>query len=246
MRFILFLFLFLFIYAWPCVGDCAAQLAAVAQVQPPSTTFLPLMDPDYVWEEVIDVVDNYFRVQEEQRVKAIGNTFTEGRIDTWPDPSATLLEPWRRDVATAYDRLEATFQTIRRRALVRVVPAQGGFLIDVAVFKELEDLPRPERAPTGSATFRNEMSLSRFNEPVGPQATTTGWIPLGRDVAMEQKILCKVQSRFGKKIGWPFVAAPYPVGPECASPPGMAPPEAEPLPPPAAEPPRQLLPPPAS
>jgi hypothetical protein len=220
------------------LSGCAAPVAQmVYKPAAGSNVYIPLVDPDLVWEEVVDVIDDYFRIEQEVRSRTIGNTVTEGRIDTFPEVGATLLEPWRRDVATAYDRLEATLQTIRRRALVRVIPAQGGFMVDVAVFKELEDLPRPQQATTGAATFRNEMSLSRFNEPIGPQTITLGWIPLGRDGALEQKILCKLQSRISKKIG---------CGPALAWPPsgvdGPGCPAAEALPAPAVEPPRELLP----
>ena len=42
---------------------------------------------------------------------------------------------------------------MRRRAVVRVIPAQGGHWVDVAVFKELEDVVKPEHATAGAATF---------------------------------------------------------------------------------------------
>jgi hypothetical protein len=81
---------------------------------------------------------------------------------------------------------------------VRVIPDQSGFLIDVAVFKELEDVLRPERATAGAATFRNDASLERFTEPVGGQAPTQGWIPKGRDTALEQAIIEELQATFSK------------------------------------------------
>lgn len=206
----------------PLVG-CAAPMPYGVERPPISQTMIPIADPDYVWDETVDVVDNYFRIEKETRTKIIGATRTEGRIDTFPEISATLLEPWRFDVADSYDRLESTLQTIRRRALVRVIPAGNGYVIDVAVFKELEDLPKPEQSPVGAATFRNEMSVSRFNEPINAQPLSQGWISLGRDTALEQKILCKLQARFGGNVGVGF-----PGGPPCdVPPPGMLPPGAE-------------------
>lgn len=232
------------------LAGCAAPVPYLAQKPPISQSFVPIADPDFVYDNVVDVVDDYFRIQQEVRTKVIGNTVTEGRIDTYPEISATLLEPWRRDVATGYDRLEATLQTIRRYAIVRVIPSGGGYVVDVAVFKDLEDLPKPEQSPTGTATFRNEQSLSRFNEPVGSQAVSLGWIPLGRDPGLEQKILCKLQARLGSKTGVPMIGAPpcdvppgmIPVAPG-AIPPGEFGPQLETIPRPSAiEPPRQLLP----
>lgn len=202
----------------------------------PNPIFIPVADPDYVYDGVVDVVDDYLPIQAQIRPQVIGNTITEGRVDTLPDTSATVLEPWKRDTVTPYDRLEATFQTQRRRSLVRVIPAPGGFMVNVEVYKELEDLPRPERATSGAATFRNDSSISRFNEPVGGQALTQGWIPEGRNPNLEQKILCKLQSRFGASVG-----CPVPGYPEDMPADGAIPPEAVATPP--AEPPMRLPPP---
>ena len=41
---------------------------------------------------------------------------------------------------------------LNAKALVRVIPTDGGFLVDVAVYKELEDLSPPEHATTGAVT----------------------------------------------------------------------------------------------
>lgn len=236
----------------PLLVGCATPMPYFAQKPPISQAFVPITDPDYVYDNVVDVVDDYFRIQQEVRTKVIGNAVTEGRIDTMPEISATLLEPWRHDVASSYDRLEATFQTIRRYAVVRVIPTEGGYFVDVAVFKELEDLPKPEQSPTGTANFRNDQSLSRFNEPIGPQAVSLGWIPQGRDTAMEQKILCKLQGRLGARAGVPLFGTPdcetpgmMPSGGAMQLEPGGFGAPAEMVPTPrVVEPPMQMLPPP--
>ncbi|HEX2473736.1 MAG TPA: hypothetical protein VHK01_03255, partial [Lacipirellulaceae bacterium] len=93
-------------------------------------------------------------------------------------------------------RWESTFQTIRRRALVRVVPDAAGYLVEVIVEKELEDLPKPEHATAGSATFRNDSSLpSRRLEQVGRTRSAPRWIPLGRDPPLEQRMLAEIHAR---------------------------------------------------
>jgi hypothetical protein len=137
-------------------------------------------------------------------VRLVGDVLIEGRIDTYPVDGSTLFEPWRHDSADSYEKLESTLQSIRRRAIVRVIPDQGGFLVDVAVFKELEDVRRPERATAGAATFRNDQSLERFTEPVGGQSPTAGWIPRGRDPVLEQEIIAKLQTRLQQACqpGW--------------------------------------------
>ena len=165
---------------------------------------IPPMPRDFVWEQVVDVVDDYFDIDREERGRVIGDVVTVGRIDTFPAVGSTLLEPWRGDSVTAYDRLESTLQSIRRRAVVQVIPAEdGSVLIDVAVFKELEDVPRPEGAPVASATFRYDQSLQRFSEPVGGQPVPLGWIGVGRDCNLEKKMISQIVARLNPQAyGW--------------------------------------------
>jgi hypothetical protein len=158
--------------------------------------FVPGSDPQCVWPGVVEVVEDYFKIQREKPVQVAGQVITEGRIDTFPKIGATLLEPWDHDSANAYERLESTLQTIRRRAIVRVVPAQGGYWVDVAVFKELEDLPQPAMSTAGAAIFRYDSSLNRVINPDVAGPVTKGWIPQGRDAALEQRMLGQLQERF--------------------------------------------------
>ena len=158
--------------------------------------FIPTatLNQDLVWEQIVDVVDNYFRIERENRVQLVGNVVTEGRIDTFPQVGATWLEPHLPDSDGIENRWQSTYQTIRRRAVVRVIPERGGYMIDVAVYKELEDLPRPEHATAGAATFRHDSSLpSRLSEDVLRTRFSKSWIPLGRDVGIEQLMLCQIQ-----------------------------------------------------
>src|SRR5262249_23095188 len=74
---------------------------------------IPVTNYELVWDGVRDVVADYFRIQRVEPVRLIGNTLTEGRIDTYPMPGATLLEPWFHDSANDYERLESTLQSIR-------------------------------------------------------------------------------------------------------------------------------------
>lgn len=201
-----------------CLGlVCALGVAGCNAWQPPTYTppelpFAELpppqpnpvvvanMDRDFVWDQVVDVVDNYFRIQREERVRLVGDLLTEGRLDTYPRSGSTIFEPWNKDTATPYERLESTLQSMRRIALVRVIPDQAGFAVDVQVYKELEDVPRPE---TGAVTLanagalRNDNSLHRLANPVVGIPPTAGWIPQGRDVALEQTILAHIQQRLG-------------------------------------------------
>lgn len=158
--------------------------------------FVPVANQELAWEQIVDVVDDYFRVERESRVQTVGNIVTEGRIDTFPQVGATWLEPHRPDSAGWDNRWESTFQTIRRRAVLRVIPQQGGYLIGAVVNKELEDLPRPENSTAGAASFRNDNSLpSRLNEDVNRTRLSDHWIPQGRDVMVEQQLLADIRAR---------------------------------------------------
>ena len=184
-----------------CIGWYMPAAAPPGPIAGPplaeNPVLIPTMNYDQVWDQLVDVVDNYFKTEREQRVRLVGDVLTEGRLETYPRTGSTFLEPWNLDSSTPYERLESTLQSIRRRAVVRVIPAEAGFLIDVTVLKELEDLPRPENGLASYANLRNDDSLRRFGSPVGGQQPTLGWIGLGRDVALEQQILAEMRARFG-------------------------------------------------
>jgi len=152
---------------------------------------------EVVWETVVDVMDDYFRIAEERPVRAVGNVLTEGRLDTLPETGPTLFEPWRRDSASGFQSLKSTLQSMRHYAVVRVIPAERGFRVEVRVFEELEDVIQPDDTTPGDATFRYDTSLTRVVNPVGEQEIHDGWIPRGRDVALEQKIIGELLARFG-------------------------------------------------
>jgi hypothetical protein len=185
-----------------CTGPGTSQytlgpdLQAVPFAQPAALgnpLFVPITDPQCISDMTAEVIDDYFRIAKEEPVRLIGNTLTEGRIETMPEISPTLLEPWRKDTASYDQRLDNTLQTYRRRAVVRIIPAENGHWLDVAVFLELADLPKPEHASSGAATFRYDSSFSRVENPVGGEAAPQGWIPKGRDPVLEQRILGHLQ-----------------------------------------------------
>lgn len=168
-------------------------------LRPPPPQPNPLLVPggnrELLAEEIADVVDDYFRIDREDRATQIGDYLTEGRIETQPEVSSTCFEPWRNDTVTHYDRLESTLQSMRRRASVRIIPDPGGYLVDVQVYKELEDVLRPEHDTAGAATFRYDTSLERYATPVPVGGYTEGWIPQGRDTALEQQMLAQIHER---------------------------------------------------
>jgi hypothetical protein len=178
------------------------QLPVMAVYENP--LLLATNDYQRVWETVVDVVDNEFRIERETPVRCMGDALTEGRLDTFPLVGSTLLEPWRNDASTPYEKVEGTLQSIRRRATVRVIPAEGGQRVEVVVYKELEDAAQPIRGSAGAGTFRYDNSFVRIETPLGEQPITKGWIPMGRDAALEQKFLAEIQARVSGKAPKPI------------------------------------------
>ena len=153
------------------------------------------LDDEFLWRQIVDTVDDYFRIEREVRMRADGGIATDGLIQTFPTTGASCLEPWRGDSTHGFERLHATLQSLQRRATVRVAPSATGYDIDLAVYKELEDVAQPEHATVGASTLRHDGSLVR-NEPnamSGPPRL--GWIPLGRDFTLEQRMLAELRGR---------------------------------------------------
>lgn len=196
---------------------CATPATSPLVVQQ-NPTLLPWINRDLLWDQIVDVVDDHFPIASERRVQMVGDVMTEGSIITIPKISSTIFEPWRRDSANTYDKFENTLQTMRRRAVLRVIPTGDGYLVEVTVFRELEDLPRPANSSTGDVILRNDDSLERFATPQLGQPLTRGWIPQGRDTAMEQYMICRLQDRFAK-----YRNGAGPVMIPAASPPNIAP-----------------------
>lgn len=146
--------------------------------------YVPLGPPSYgvVFEKVYDTVSQYFEISYANRY--------DGRIETFPTIAPGFEQFWKPGSPSHYERLLATFQTIRYRAAVLIQPADdGGFFVQVTVFRELEDLAQPTRSTAGAAAFRSDNSVERQFEVVDPSVLDANWIPLGREKALEQLIL---------------------------------------------------------
>ncbi|WZO98341.1 hypothetical protein EP7_005401 [Isosphaeraceae bacterium EP7] len=146
----------------------------------------PSSDFETTWKAAVASVDEYFDIASENRLS--------GKIVTQPKAGATLLEPWSGDSVGFRERFESSLQTIRRFAIVTVKPAPaGGFAVKVEVFKELEDLIKPDRQNAGRAVFSNDFPVNRSREIVGPVPLSVQWIPRGRDPLLERAILAKIR-----------------------------------------------------
>ena len=150
--------------------------------------FVRAQNDEFVWEKTVDVLHDYlFEIERENR--------QDGVIETRYKTGAGVLEPWHADSAGAASRLESTLQSIRRKAYVSVTPAQGGYFVTVEAFKELEDVTGAANF-AGGATFQENVPLQRDLTAVVGQASPSGWIPKGRDSALEASLLNSIQRAF--------------------------------------------------
>jgi hypothetical protein len=158
-----------------------------AQVSNP--VWVPGGGPDYygkVFERIIDVLDDYFEISYANRY--------DGHIETFPRIAPGFEQFWKPGSPDAYQRLQATWQTIRHRAAVVIQPAEdGGFFVQITVYKELEDLPRPTQMTAGAAAFRSDPTLERQFEVIDPTVFESNWIPQGRNAELEQVILQRIK-----------------------------------------------------
>jgi hypothetical protein len=160
--------------------------------RPPASNpfFVAANDEEAVWERTVDVIHNYFEIERENKL--------DGVIETQPKVGASLFEPWHHDSQGFDNRLESTFQSIRRRAFVNVTPTDGGYLVGVEVIKELEDLPGIAANTPGAATFQQNNPLRRDLNLVVGQSTPSGWLILGRDEVLERDMLNSLQHEFSR------------------------------------------------
>jgi hypothetical protein len=154
--------------------------------------FVPAGNEDAAWERTVDVVHDYFDIARENRI--IGSQ--PGVIETRYRIGASLLEPWHRDSHGFENRLESSLQSIRRKAVISVTPAQGGYLVGIEVFKEIEDLPGIANNTAGGATFSQTSPLRRDLDLVTGQSSPSGWVSLGHDEILESEMLRRVQVAF--------------------------------------------------
>jgi hypothetical protein len=169
-----------------CIG-MRGRAPTPAAAQTVNSIFIPNEDQEFVWERIVDVVHDYFEIARENRI--------DGIIETRPLVAAGILEPWHKDSVGLDNRLEGTLQSIRRRGFVNVTPAQGGYLVSIEIFKEQEDVVTSPDKSAGNSTFQENRPLQRDLTLVVGDAAPQGWIALGHDQALEDRMLLKIQQR---------------------------------------------------
>ena len=165
----------------------------------PNPLELPPLEDQFVWSQVIDTVDDYFRISREQPVQNSNNFLLDGRVETSYRVGASVTEPWRKDSTAGFEALQSTLQSIRRKATVTVRPRGAAYTIEVIVQKDLEDTDRTQYATETTASRRHDGTLVRQVGGTGDSPQTLGWISLGRDTSLEQRILRDIFQRLTAK-----------------------------------------------
>lgn len=147
------------------------------------------VDPDFLWRQIVDAVDDHFKIESEQPVRRNNLSWLPGQLTTYPEVSGTTLEPWRGDTSRGFERLQSTFQTIRRKATVRVVPEAGGYIVDIQVVKEQEDVDQSQFSTAGAASQRHDGTIVRNENQLRQLPVTLGWYEIGRDRELERKLM---------------------------------------------------------
>ncbi len=152
-------------------------------------------DSEFLWNQIVDTVEDYFQIKSEQRPTRDNAQWYEGRLETFPQIGATYLEPWRKDAVEGYQRWQSTLQTMRRTANIRVIPTNEGFSVGIEVIKELEDVDRSQFSSEGSAIARHDGTIVRTGANLAGQPITLGWIRQENDADLEQRLLREILGR---------------------------------------------------
>lgn len=174
----------------PQPGPEQASLSTPTSGEIPNPILVGCSQEEVVWERTVDVIHDYFDIERENRL--------DGVITTLPKVGASWMEPWHRDTVGWYNRWESTFQSIRRRAFIRITRGEGGFLVTVEVFKELEDIGVASNRPAGGATFRQPLPIQNDLNLIEGRSVPSGWISQGRDPLIEQRMLKALAKAYRK------------------------------------------------
>jgi len=173
------------------VAGCATFSGRFAAGPAPNPLPVRVVNYDLLWERTVDVLHRYhFNLEREDRVAGV--------IETAPRVGASLLEPWHRDSVGLANRLEASLQSIRRRVIVTLMPADvsGAYQVSVQALKEREDVAGVAVKSPGGATFLESQPLAIDLDPVVGLTAPPGYVALGRDEALEQALLASLQAAY--------------------------------------------------
>lgn len=175
-------------------GGCATPLGGWRTPAAVANPFLVQgVNHEILWERTIDVLHRYhFSVAREDRVAGV--------IETAPRVGSSLFEPWHHDSVGLENRLESTLQSIRRRVIVTLLPADttGNYFVTVQAIKEREDVTGAAVKSAGGSTFLESQPLAVDLDPILGLTAPPGYVALGRDAALEQSLLRSLQAAYAR------------------------------------------------
>ena len=144
-----------------------------------------------IYNRVLDALDDYFEIKPASRYSGV--------VETLPRIAPGYEQPWKITTPDSRQRLVATFQTMRHRAVAKIWAGErGGYRVSIEVYKEIENPLQPLLSPSSTPIFRDSATVDRRSEVISsPRSPEQDWIPAGpaphRDFAFEQIILRKIQ-----------------------------------------------------
>jgi hypothetical protein len=125
-----------------------------------------------------------------------------GVIRTRPLRGGQFFEPWRSDNAGGFNAAESNLQSLQRTVEITFQPQQTGICLQCEV--NTQRLSLPEVPIEGyystpalyTASSRSSQALDVDND----QLEKMRWTDLGRDTALEQKILQRIQQKINKGV----------------------------------------------
>lgn len=166
-------------------------LACQQPVQPEGPTASALADDedlDLLWTTALRVLRKVdFRPDQQDRALGV--------ISTHPTTSMQWFEPWRQDVATGYALFEASIHTIQRKATIRFVKDESWSMeVQIDVYR----LSRPStQITTASSVLHGFSGLLPTSEASSNQSVGDHWVHLGRDEALEGRLLNRILNESG-------------------------------------------------
>jgi hypothetical protein len=193
------------IHATGWLISLAAILTAGCQAPPESVgptvervQVATIEDRERLWEAAGDSLRaHYYRLDRQDRVLGV--------ITTMPETTAQTLELWRPQPQPKYYWLEANLHTIRTQATVNLPSTlieeapEPGQPIEVLVERYRYRLPERQIDNPAAAMriFSDEAPLVTSGQMESPAATGR-WILLGRDEAMERRLITDILNRYGQ------------------------------------------------
>jgi hypothetical protein len=119
-----------------------------------------------------------------------------GIITTLPLTGDNWFEFWRDDTVGTSQRVDASLHTIRRSVTVTVASRDAGSEITVRVLKQRASAPNqaPENISRSIDLYNSRESELVQQDDLGQPLVVYQWINMGRDEALEQLLLERIES----------------------------------------------------